>query len=163
MGCDVNPFEAAINEAQLIDQLPRLVYADWLDEHGRHDLADGYRATARHNRVPWRTYTGGAYLWSDYSVYDEADPDAEAVAWVRDRFGDIEDLSVLPSCWVRAFGDDDMELEGLGLCVVRSCPADAFRQAAEAYAHLTPSQRAEVEKFFASDDKLTTRSGRRRS
>lgn len=158
---DDDAFHAAINKAQLVDQLPRLVYADWLDENDRHDLADGYRVTARHNRVPWAT---AVYLWSDFSVYDEADydeadperRDEQTVTWVRARFGGDEDLSVLPSCWVRAFGDWDMEAEGLGLLVARTCPADAFRQAAEAYARLTPAERAEVEEFFARDDKLTT-------
>jgi uncharacterized protein (TIGR02996 family) len=36
-------FLAAIQAAAWDDELPRLVYADWLDEHGEHEEADRQR------------------------------------------------------------------------------------------------------------------------
>lgn len=59
---DEDAFLAAI-EANLSDTLVRGVFADWLDEAGRHDEAAAWRATA--DRVPWQTVLSkGRERWS---------------------------------------------------------------------------------------------------
>jgi len=44
------------------DTLPRLVLADWLDEHGRHEEAEALRAMA--DRVPRRFEDGKVWGWN---------------------------------------------------------------------------------------------------
>lgn len=58
-------FQAAIDTAPL-DRLPRLVFCDWLEEHG--DMrAEGYRILAEFDRWPW--YNGKHFLWSTTYKY----------------------------------------------------------------------------------------------
>jgi uncharacterized protein (TIGR02996 family) len=63
---------AAISAAAWDDELPRLVYADWLDEHGEHEEADRQRkyvASERWLRAFAKEHLGGE---EDYEDEDKA-------------------------------------------------------------------------------------------
>jgi uncharacterized protein (TIGR02996 family) len=67
-------FEKAIAAAAWDDELPRLIFADWLDEHGEHDEADRQRKyvpSARWLRNFARNHSG------DFG-YDDFEEEARA-------------------------------------------------------------------------------------
>jgi uncharacterized protein (TIGR02996 family) len=65
-------FWAAI-EARPEDHLPRLVFADWLDERGRQGEATAWRETV--GFAPRRFYTLNVVAWHDASVFTNGAPD----------------------------------------------------------------------------------------
>jgi uncharacterized protein (TIGR02996 family) len=73
----IPPWFVAVIDAHPDDDTPRLILADWLDEHGEHALALGWRATA--GRVPhlWRSecHAAAAHPWTWYAdwAYDPGD------------------------------------------------------------------------------------------
>jgi uncharacterized protein (TIGR02996 family) len=91
-------FWAAIRTAP-DDQLPRLVFADWLDEHGRDEEAAALRASA--DRVPRVLNPGVAAAWclSDLptDVWEELTPDQpdagnDQTKWFYNAGRAIQDL-----------------------------------------------------------------------
>lgn len=68
MSSDRDAFLAAIDAAPWDDELPRLVYADWLDERGEHEEANRQRKWVESSR--WlREFA--EELGSNYSDYDD--------------------------------------------------------------------------------------------
>lgn len=67
-------FLAAIKVAAWDDELPRLVYADWLDEHGEHEEADRQRRYVPAER--WLREFAGQLVSSD-----EDDPRRDPISY----------------------------------------------------------------------------------
>jgi uncharacterized protein (TIGR02996 family) len=59
---EAHPFLKAIASSNG-NSLPRLVFADWLEEHGYHNAAAGQRWAAKHGKSPAPIGPGGAGGW----------------------------------------------------------------------------------------------------
>jgi len=89
---DEDAFQAAIDAAAR-DQLPRLVFCDWLDEQG-DPRADGYRVLATFDRWPWE-WEGG-FRWANHTItWRETHAFDWAINYNCDR-------SHLPDVWYQA-------------------------------------------------------------
>lgn len=83
--------QAAI-DADPRDKLPRLVFADWLDERA-DPRAEGYRVLATFDRWPWIGVN--RFFWSNYTA-TERDQSMTPAFW-RANFS--MDRSALPEAW----------------------------------------------------------------
>lgn len=80
-------FHAAIKAAAWDDELPRLVFADWLDEHGEHEEADRQRKYVPSRR--WmREFVKQHHTYAEYHN-QEKNWDEETIEEFYDEFLDF--------------------------------------------------------------------------